>query len=122
MIRSWKQRTYLVRYEELVRASVKTLDYTINPVFANVYERELRVVSYTESTVLLPIMKERGQYTKEVMKRISEAQGSVQGEDWLDTHLKKLVFRTAFELNQETIMFMGSQRQRIMNSGLENST
>lgn len=117
MIRSWKQRTYLVRYEELVRASVKTLDYTINPVFANVYEQETAGgIVYRINPVLLPIMKERGQYTKEVMKRISEAQGSVQGEDWLDAH-EKLVFRTAFELNQETIMLMGSQRQRVMNSG-----
>lgn len=61
-------------------------------------------------------MKERGQYTNSVMKRIAEAQGSVQGEDWL-TPEEKLVFRTAFEINQETILRMGSQRQRIMNSG-----
>ena len=89
----------------------------INPVFANVYEQETAGgIVYRINPVLLPIMKERGQYTKEVMKRISEAQGSVQGEDWLDTH-EKLVFRTAFELNQETIMLMGSQRQRVMNSG-----
>ena len=50
------------------------------------------------------------------MKRISEAQGSIQGEDWLSDH-EKLVFRTAFEINQESILLMGSQRQRVMNSG-----
>lgn len=89
----------------------------INPTFANVYEQETAGgIVYRINPVLLPIMKERGQYTKEVMKRISEAQGSVQGEDWLSTE-EKLVFRTAYELNQETILLMGSQRQRVMNSG-----
>lgn len=61
-------------------------------------------------------MKERNQYNNSVMKRIAEAQGSVQGEDWL-TDDEKLVFRTAFEINQESILRMGSQRQKIMNSG-----
>ena len=61
-------------------------------------------------------MKERGQYTEEIMTRIANAQGSVQGEDWLDEQEKK-VFKTAFELNQETILLMGSHRQKIMNKG-----
>ena len=55
-------------------------------------------------------------YTEDVMKRISEAQGSVQGEDWL-TADEKEIFKTAFELNQETILLMGSHRQRIMSNG-----
>ncbi len=49
---------------------------------------------------------------------MSEAQGSVQGEDWLNDH-EKLVFKTAFEVNQETVLLMGSHRQRIMNSGTD---
>ena len=61
-------------------------------------------------------MKERDQYNETVMNRISEAQGSVQGEDWLSTDEKE-VFKTAFELNQETILMMGSHRQKIMNEG-----
>ena len=89
----------------------------INPVYANVYEQETAGgIIYRINPVLLPIMKTRGQYTKDVMKRISEAQGSVQGESWL-TPEEKLVFRTAFEINQETILLKGSHRQRIMNSG-----
>lgn len=91
----------------------------INPVFANVYEQETAGgIVYRINPVLLPIMKLRNQYTKEVMERISKAQGSVQGEDWLSEH-EKLVFRTAFELNQETILLMGSQRQKVMNSGVD---
>lgn len=89
----------------------------INPVYANVYEQETAGgIIYRINPVLLPIMKERNQYNNTVMKRISEAQGSVQGEDWL-TDEEKLVFRTAFEINQESILRMGSHRQRIMNSG-----
>ena len=89
----------------------------INPVYANVYGQDTAGGTvFRINPVLLPIMKERGQYTEEVMQRISEAQGSVQGEDWLNDH-EKLVFRTAYELNQETIITMGSQRQRIMNEG-----
>jgi ribonucleoside-diphosphate reductase alpha chain len=89
----------------------------INPVFANVYEQETAGgIVYRINPVLLPIMKERGQYTKEVMKRISEAQGSVQGESWLTEHEKK-VFKTAFEINQESILLLASHRQRIMSQG-----
>ena len=50
------------------------------------------------------------------MKRIAEAQGSVQGEDWLSDKEKR-VFKTAFEINQHIILQMASQRQKIMNSG-----
>jgi ribonucleoside-diphosphate reductase alpha chain len=89
----------------------------INLVYANVYEQETAGgIVYRINPVLLPIMKTRGQYNNDVMKRIAESQGSVQGEDWLSPS-EKLVFRTAFEVNQETILLMGSQRQRIMNSG-----
>jgi ribonucleoside-diphosphate reductase alpha chain len=89
----------------------------INLTYANVYEQETAGgIVYRINPVLLPIMKEREQYTKEVMKRISEAQGSVQGESWLSDNEKE-VFKTAFEVNPETTILMGSQRQRIMNSG-----
>lgn len=89
----------------------------INPVYANVYGQDTAGGTvFRINPVLLPIMKERNQYNEAVMTRISEAQGSVQGEDWL-TDEEKDVFRTAFELNQETILLMGSHRQKIMNEG-----
>jgi ribonucleoside-diphosphate reductase alpha chain len=89
----------------------------INPVFANVYGQDTAGGTvFRINPVLLPIMKERNQYNETVMKRISEAQGSVQGESWLSADEKE-VFRTAFELNQETILLMGSHRQRIMSAG-----
>ena len=89
----------------------------ISPSFANVYAQDTAGGSiYRINPVLLSLMKERGKYTEEVMTHIAEAQGSVQGEDWLDDHEKK-VFKTAFEINQETILLMASQRQRIMVEG-----
>lgn len=89
----------------------------IAPVFANVYEQDTAGGTiYRINPTLLNLMKERGYYNEEVMTRIANAQGSVQGEDWLDEH-EKNVFRTAFELNQETILLMASHRQKIMNAG-----
>lgn len=89
----------------------------IAPVYANVYEQDTAGGTiYRINPVLLNLMKERGVYNEETMTRIAEAQGSVQGEDWLDDHEKK-VFKTAFEINQEIVLLMGSHRQRIMVEG-----
>ena len=52
---------------------------------------------------LLKLMKERGVYNKNTVERIRLAMGSVQKEDWL-TEDEKLVFLTAFELNQMDIL------------------
>ncbi len=89
----------------------------IAPVYANVYEQDTAGgMIYRINPPFLKLMKERNMYTEEVMRRIAEAQGSVQGEDWLTDHEKK-VYRTAFERNQETILLMGSHRQKIMSEG-----
>lgn len=96
---------------------MKIRNHTINPVFANVYtQKTAGGTIYRVNPVLLPIMKARGQYTNDVLERINNAQGSVQGEDWLSDHEKK-VFKTAFEINQESILLMASHRQRIMSQG-----
>lgn len=88
----------------------------IGPVYANVYGQDTAGGTvFRINPVLLPIMKDRGQYTEAVMERIAKAQGSVQGESWLTDHEKE-VFRTAYEINQETILLMGSHRQRIMSA------
>lgn len=91
----------------------------IMPVFANVFEQDTAGGTvYRINPVLLPIMKERGHYNNETMKRIAEAQGSVQGESWLSDHEKK-VFKTAFEINQESILLMASHRQQVMGPGAQ---
>lgn len=66
--------------------------------------------------VLLELMKERGVYTDKHMKEITAAQGSVQGVDWLTPH-EKLVFRTAFEIPQESILKLAAARQRRLCQG-----
>lgn len=91
----------------------------IAPVFANVFEQDTAGGTvYRINPILLPLMKERGFYNNETMKRIAEAQGSVQGESWLSDHEKK-VFKTAFEINQETILLMASHRQQVMGAGAQ---
>lgn len=86
------------------------------PVFANVYESDTAGGSvFRINPVLLDLMKERGQYTPEVMERIAEDQGSVQAEDWLTEH-EKHVFRTAFEISQYDILRMTADRQVRMNA------
>lgn len=59
--------------------------------------------------VLLDLMKERNVYNKHTVERIRDKMGSVQDEDWLSDH-EKLVFRNAFEINQEVVLRLASQR------------
>jgi len=61
--------------------------------------------------VLLGIMKERGMYTPEVIERIAKNKGSVQKEDWLTEHERK-VFRTSFEIDQMWVLRLAANRQR----------
>lgn len=61
--------------------------------------------------VFLELMKKRGKYSRKLVKEISDNNASVQNQDWLTDH-EKLVFKTAFEINQEVIIRYASQRQR----------
>lgn len=62
------------------------------------------------------LMKERGQYTQETIDSIIQHIGSVQHLDWL-TPEEKLVFRTAFEVDQRVILRYASQRQMYLCQG-----
>lgn len=64
----------------------------------------------------LDLMKKRGKYSKKLVKEIADNYGSVQNLDWL-TDEEKIVFRTAFEINQEVILRLASQRQRYIDQG-----
>lgn len=59
--------------------------------------------------VLLNLMKTKGVYTKKHVSQITEKFGSVQHIDWLDDH-EKAVFKTAFEINQKSIIRMAAAR------------
>lgn len=63
------------------------------------------------SPVLLDIMKERGVYNKKSIQEISDAFGSVQDVGWLSDE-EKVVFRTAFEIDQHAIIRLAAQRGR----------
>jgi len=58
---------------------------------------------------LLNLMKEKGVYSRKHVAEITEKQGSVQHVDWL-TDEEKAIFRTAFEINQKSIIRMASSR------------
>lgn len=58
---------------------------------------------------LLKLMKERGVHNKTTIERIRDDMGSVQKEDWL-TEEEKLVFRTAFEIDQMAILRQAEAR------------
>jgi ribonucleoside-diphosphate reductase alpha chain len=58
---------------------------------------------------LLDLMKRKGVYTKQNIKTVTDAFGSVQNVDWLDP-FEKSVFKTAFEINQKAIIRMASAR------------
>lgn len=62
---------------------------------------------------LLKLMKSKGVYTKERIREVREAMGSVQGVEWL-TEEEKDVFKTAFEINQYAILQQAEQRGRLL--------
>lgn len=61
--------------------------------------------------VLLEIMKDRGVYNEEEVRKLAESKGTVQNVSWLDDH-EKAVFRTAFEIPMEAHLELCSQRQK----------
>lgn len=62
---------------------------------------------------LLKLMKEKGVFTKAHVEDVRDKMGSVQHVDWL-TEDEKLVFRTAFEINQHTIIRLAAARGKFM--------
>lgn len=65
--------------------------------------------------VLLEIMKERGVYTTEIMRKIAEER-TVRNCDWLTEH-EKAVFRTAFECPMDAYLDLCSGRQKYIDQG-----
>lgn len=62
------------------------------------------------------LMKERGKYNQETLDSIIKNVGSVQHLDWL-TEQEKAVFKTAFEVSQDTILRYASVRQKYLCQG-----
>jgi len=84
----------------------------INPDPAMVYTQLTAGGEVTRvNPVLLQLMKDKGVHTKKHLQEVIDAFGSVQGVDWL-TEEEKIIFKTAFEINQEAIIRLASQRQK----------
>lgn len=66
--------------------------------------------------VFLALMKKRGKYNRKNVTAIMDDYGSVRSQDWL-TDEEKLVFKSAYEINQEVILRKASQRQRYIDQG-----
>ena len=62
---------------------------------------------------LLAIMKERGVYTNAVVRDLADNFGSVQHVEWLSDEEKK-VFKTAFEIDQNVVVRLASQRAKYL--------
>lgn len=62
---------------------------------------------------LLTLMKKKGVYTKQNIAQVTEAFGSVQLVDWLDS-FEKSVFKTAFEIDQMAIIRLASARGKFV--------
>jgi ribonucleoside-diphosphate reductase alpha chain len=80
-------------------------------------------MSYTQTTaagsvdrtnpVLLALMKKKGVFTKKHLQEITDKQGSVQHVEWL-TQEEKEIFKTAFEINQKSILRMAASRGKLI--------
>lgn len=86
----------------------------IEPWLANIFMQDTAAGEMTRiNPEFLKIMKKHGKFEKTVIKSIIENNGSVQHLDWLDDH-EKLVFRTAFEIDQKVLLRLASNRQRFI--------
>lgn len=82
----------------------------IEPIPANVYTHKTLSGSFTvKNPQLEAILEEKGENTPEVWNTILEHEGSVQHLECLDAH-EKMVFRTAFELDQRWIIEHAADR------------
>ena len=89
----------------------------IEPVIANVY---LQTGSSGElhriNPVLIDLLKSKGKYTDEVIQDIAFNEGSVQHLDFLSDH-EKLVFKTAYEIDQRFLVRWANSRQKYIDQG-----
>lgn len=90
----------------------------IEPMVSNCFNQKTAAGELTRmNPMLVSLMKERGVYSLEVMDDLAmNYDGSVQHVDWL-SDFEKSVFKTAYEMNQMSIVRMASYRQRRVDQG-----
>lgn len=83
----------------------------IEPIVANSYNQPTSAGEITRmNPVFLKFATDKGMMTDELMKSITENEGSVQHIEWMTDH-EKLVFKTAFEIDQRAIIRLAAARQ-----------
>lgn len=83
----------------------------IEPVVANLYNQSTSAGEiYRVNPAFLEIAKQRGKWSDELVSELVGSEGSVQGLPWLTDH-EKLVFRTAYEIDQRAIIRLAAARQ-----------
>ena len=96
----------------------------IEPIMSNFYTKKLKQGSFQIKNpyldkVLKEIAKENGYtdtWVEDRWRDIANDGGSVQNLDCLDEHQKR-VFKTAFEINQFSIINLASRRQKYIDQG-----
>jgi ribonucleoside-diphosphate reductase alpha chain len=90
----------------------------IEPVVANIYNQPTSAGElYRVNPVFLELAKDRGKFTDALVEDLTlNTAGSVQHLDWLSDH-EKLVFKTAYEIDQRAILRLASARQQYICQG-----
>jgi ribonucleoside-diphosphate reductase alpha chain len=89
----------------------------IEPFVANVFNQGSAVGELERiNPEFLKLLKSKGRYTNDVVDSVAFNNGSCQHLDFL-TQEEKDVFKTAYEINQEVILRLASQRQRYIDQG-----
>ena len=83
----------------------------IEPVVANIYNQPTAAGElYRVNPVFLELAKKQGRFDEALVTDLLDTEGSVQHLDWLTDHEKE-VFKTAYEVNQMSILNLASARQ-----------
>lgn len=86
----------------------------IEPIYKNAYIQGTSSGEMNRiNPSLLKLMKEKDLDIDKEVSLIINSNGSVQGVDWLEPY-EKLVFKTAFEIDQKIIIRLASSRQRFI--------
>lgn len=89
----------------------------IEPVVANLYKQSTAAGEILRvNPTLLELAKQRGKWGDETISHLIGSDGSVQGFNWLTDH-EKLVFKTAYEIDQHAIIRLAATRQQFIDQG-----
>lgn len=87
----------------------------VEPYINNAYIQQSAAGDYVRyNPYFMELLKQKGKYSLELLKDIAQNYlGSVQHLDFLSDH-EKNVFKTAYELDQNTILMLASSRQKFI--------